>query len=342
MSEKQNYKSSEDEIDLRQLFNVIGSFFSKLWATFIQSIVIFRRATLKNKYLIIFISILVCILSVIRNNFSDPIYSSSLLLSSEYFNGRIIDNSIEKLNLLCAETDKLGLSKELGLDQEVASNIVEFSAIPFISEDDRVEIEVLKQKLQEMDLEEVEISEIISRIDIENKNAFQINVSVTKSEIIEGIESALVNYFRNNDYIKKRVISRENYLKERIAKLQKESLKMDSLKTAMIKVLENLSRNNPKGSDNLYIGEQNPSDPVAIYREGLRINSEIITLKQELELKKDFELIDGLTVYRKPISASRFKSGVYGFLVGIAISYILIMLISINRYLTKVESEMTA
>lgn len=340
MSEPQKYKSSEDEIDLRQLFNAIGRFFGNIGRGIVRLIVHIRRATLSNKYLLLVLGILGGCLGLGFNNYSDPIYSTSLLLSSDYFNGRIIDNSIEKLNLLCKEEDRLGLASELGLSQEVAVNIMEFSALPFISEDDRVEIEVLKQKLQEMKLEEFEVNKIISRIDIENKHAFQINVSVTKSEIIEGLETSLVNYFRNNSYVSNRVIARENYLKERLIKLEKENLKIDSLKTAMIKVYESIGNKKPAGSDNLYIGEQYSTDPVTVFTEDLRINSEILSVKQQLYLQKDFEVIDGLTVYRKPVSAGPIKSVAYGILIGIGIGYLLIMLLSINRYLTKVESEM--
>ena len=340
MSEKQNYKSSDDEIDLKQLFNAIGDFFKGIWHSLIGLIVGLRRSTIKNKYLLLVLSIIGAGLGFLINNNSKPIYSSSLLLSSDYFNGRIIDNAIEKLNLLCKEEDRLGLARELGLSQEVALNIKEFTAVPFISEDDRVEIEVLKQKLQEMDLEEIEINKIISRIDIENKNAFQINVNVTKSEIIEGIETALVNYFRDNKYIKNRIISRENYLKERLVKLEKENLKMDSLKTAMIEVYESIAKKRPAGSDNLYIGEQYSTDPITVFTEDLRINGELLNVKQQLYLQKDFEVIDGLTVYSKPVSAGPIKSVAYGILFGIGVGYLIIMLLSINRYLIKVESEM--
>lgn len=340
MTEKQNYKSSEDEIDLRQLFNAIGSFFSKIWKSIIYAIVNFRRTTIRNKYLIITLTALFGVFGVINNNYSDLIYNSSLILSSDYFNGRIIDNSIEKLNLLCAEEDRLGLSKELGLSQDEASSIVGFTAIPFVSEDDRVEIELLKPKLEAMNLKEDEFNKIMSRIDIENKNAYQITVNVTSGEVLDGLESSLVNYFKNNNYIKNRIISRENYLKERLTELEKENLKMDSLKSAMIKIYESIAKKNPQGSDNLYIGDQNSSDPVAIFKEGLIINKEMLEVKQELELKKDFEVIDGLTVYSKPVSAGYIKSFINGFLIGLAFAYLIIMLLSINRYLTKVESEM--
>jgi hypothetical protein len=341
MSDSQKYKSSEDEIDLRQLFNAIGRFFGNIASGTIHLIVNVRRATLVNKYLFLTLAILGGCLGLALNNFSDPIYSSSLLLSSDYFNGRIIDNSIEKLNLLCQEEGKVGLANELGLSKEVAINIIGFTAIPFISEDDRVEIEVLKQKLEEMNLEESEIDKIITRIDIENKHAFQISVNVSKSEIIEGIETALVNYFRDNSYIKNRIVSRENYLRERLVKLEKENLKLDSLKTAMIKVYESIAKKNPQGSDNLYIGDQYSSNPMTVFTEDLKINNEILNVKLQLYLQKDFEVIDGLTVYRKPISAGPKKSVAYGILIGIGIAYLLILLISINRYLSKVESEMT-
>jgi hypothetical protein len=340
MSETQNQpRKQEDEIDLRQLFSAIGDFFSGIGKTVINSVIKVRRRSFEYKWLILVLVIAGISLGLIYNNVRQPVYSSSMLISSDYFNGRIIDNSIEKLNLLSAEEDKVGLAAALGIDQSVALNIVEFEANPFISEDDRVEMEVLKQKLKELDLDEAEINKIISRIEIENKNTFQIIVNVNKSDIISGLEPAIVNYFKNSDYIKNRVVSREQKLKGRLTKLERENLKLDSLKNAMIQVYESMAKKSPQGSDNLYIGDQYSSNPMQVFSEDLRINNELLGIKEELFLKRDFEIVDGLTVFRKPVSAGLLKTIVYSTLISLGIAYILIILISINKYLSKIESE---
>ena len=120
MSELQrNPKSSEDEIDLTQLFSAIGSFFNSIGNSVVSTIVRIKRRSIQFKWIIIIGGVLGIILSQLYYT-AKPIYSSSMLLRSEYFNGRIVDNRIEKLNLLCGDKDRIGLSNALGIDKEVA------------------------------------------------------------------------------------------------------------------------------------------------------------------------------------------------------------------------------
>lgn len=344
MTEPQrNHKNTEDEIDLRQLFKAIGDFFKNIGEGIVNFIIKFRRSTINYRWLILIFLILGGISGFVYKEISKPIYKSSMLLSSDYFNGRIVDNSIEKLNQLAEEEDPTGLSKALKIDIEVAENIESFETEPFISEEDRVEIEVLKQKLSELDLEEAEINKIIERIEIENKNTFQIIVRVNKSEIIGGLESAIVNYFRGNDYIKNRITNNELRLEERLKQLNKEDKKLDSLKIAMIKAIESLSSSQKKsGSDNLYIGEQYSANPVEIFKQSEAINYQIRFVKEKLYLDSDFEVVDGLTVFKEPESAGLVISIIYGGLIGVGIAYILIILMSVNQYLNRVEKERVA
>lgn len=340
MSEVQrNPKNQEDEIDLRQLFRAVGEFFRGIGNNIVDTIIQIRRRSVEFKWLLVAVGVIGAASGGIYYMFSKPVYSSSMLLSSEYFNGRIVDNSIEKLNLLSKEEGRIGLSKALNIDKVVASNILEFEAMPFISEEDRVEIEVLKEKLNELQLEDAEIDKIIERIEIENKNTFQIIIRVNDSQTIQDIESSVVNYFRNNLYIKNRIVNKQDRLQEELADYQLEKRKLDSLKTAMIDVYSSISNKPEKGSDNLYIGEQYSADPVEVFLQSERVNRYIRATKEKIFLQDDFEIVDGLTVFRKPESAGLLKMIFFGFWFGIASAYALIILISINRYLNRVESE---
>lgn len=341
MSEPQrNYKNTEDEIDLRQLFIAIGNFFKGIGNGIVNGIIRIRRRSIEFKWLIVSFFILGIAGGLSFFYLVKPVYSSSLLLSSNYFNGRIVDNSIEKLNLLCKETDRLGLAQVLGIEQSVAQNIIGFNAEPFISEEDRVEIEILKEKLSDLKLEEEELEKITESIEIENKTAYQIFIDVNQSEIIKGLQPAIVNYFKNNSYIKNRIEDNNIRLKEKMSKLMSEERKIDSLKVAMIKAYESVAKENKSaGSDNLYIGEQYASDPVNVFKQAAIIREELMEVKSDLYLNKDFEVIDGLTVFRKPASAGLVKTTFYSTLISLGLAYFIIILISINRYLSRMEKK---
>ena len=127
MAENQKQVSNSDEIDLGVLFSKIGDFFKNMGLGFLRFLALLRRTPLENKTLfiaLIFIGIAggFSYSSFLKKKF----YSTTMILSSEYLNKRIVDNTIEKLNLLTDEDDKKGLANVLHISNELAQNIHDF------------------------------------------------------------------------------------------------------------------------------------------------------------------------------------------------------------------------
>ena len=91
--------------------------------------------------------------------------------------------------------------------------------------------------------------------------------------------------------------------------------------------------------DNLYIGDQFSSDPSTLFNQAINLQNRITSAKSRLQLRNDFEVIDGLTVFRTPESAGLLKSIVVGMMIGVGIAYLIILLKGINAYLSRVEAE---
>ena len=70
----------DDEIDLRKLFQAIGSFFVGLWVGFIRIIVSIRRVTIEHKYLFLILIILGVVGAIVFSKTSRPYYRTSMLL----------------------------------------------------------------------------------------------------------------------------------------------------------------------------------------------------------------------------------------------------------------------
>src|SRR6185369_5342209 len=103
----------------------------------------------ENKPLFIIVIITSMIVGFSYSSFiKKKFFESTMILSSDYLNNRLVDNTIDKLNLLAEEENKHGLAKILNIPDSLADNIVKFDAKPFIAENDLVEIEVLKDQLK--------------------------------------------------------------------------------------------------------------------------------------------------------------------------------------------------
>ena len=335
--QQQNYQ--DDEIDLRKLFQAIGRFFINIGHGIINLILSVRRATLRYKILLISAIILGIIAGVTFNKVSKPYYKTSLLLNSSYLNAKLVENSIDKLNLLGEEEVKDGLAKTLNIDFAVAENIIEFEFTPFVSENDIVEIELLKQKLETFEIDQEEIDKIIRQIEIENKNTFLITVQLYDVGIIDNLQEALVGYFKNNPYVANRIRTNKVRQEQLIEKLTGDVALLDSLKGSYNLNLKVQASSTKEASNNVYLGESGAVNPISVYSQGVRLFEQLQANKRSYELGSDFELVDGFTTFSKPESPGLLKSAVIlgGIFLGLA--YLLIIFIEVNKYLNRIEEH---
>src|SRR5260221_8787911 len=90
-----------DEIDIGQIFAKIGDFFKSIGFGLIRFLALLRNTPLQSKGLFITLVIIGGIIGFSYSSFlKKKFYDSSMILSSEYLNKRIVDNAIDKLNLL--------------------------------------------------------------------------------------------------------------------------------------------------------------------------------------------------------------------------------------------------
>lgn len=329
----------DDEIDLRNLFQAIGRFFISIGHGIIQMMLSFRRVTLRYKILLAVALITGVIAGVASNQLFKPHYQTSLLLKSDYLNEKLVENGIDKLNLLCEEDDRIGLSKVLNIDLEEASNIRVFEFKSFVTEEFTLALELMKQRLGGLNIDKADIETIVEQIEIENQNTFMISVSVLDTDVIDNLENAVVGYFKNNPYVANRIKNNNARLEGLVAKLSSDMVLLDSLKNAYNFSLKQQATKSSDASNSLILAERSSADPTRAYTEGVTLFALLQDSKTDLELGSDFELVDGFTTFSKPESPGLFKSAILVAGIFLALSYLLIMFIEINSYLNKIEEH---
>jgi hypothetical protein len=295
-----------DELDLAQFFKWLGKGFSNLGSSIIGGMAGLRNLFFDNRLFFTGIIVLGLILGLLYSELlKKDYYKSSMVLSCDYLNTQILQNTIDKFNLLAEEKDTEGIQDLLNLDEGTARNIRKFEFRPFVSEDDVVEMEVLREQLNNVTVEKKDLVEkVIDRLEIENKNAYEISVYVYDPNTVKPLEKALVEYFRNNNYIKLRIESNKRNLIARKAKLERELRKLDSLKTVLFQNYQSLAQKS-RGSNNVVVGgEEGLTNPLEVFSTDLELHQELQEIERSLYLSPDFEVVDGFTSFKEPESAS--------------------------------------
>ena len=332
-------RSTNDEIDFAQFFRWIGSGFARLGNSILNGIVTLRRSFITNRIYFSLITIVGLAIGGIYSGFlEEKQYTSSMIISCDYLNMRIIDNSIEKLNLLSQEKDRKGLSEVLQIDLNTAKNINAFEAKNFVSENDRVEIEVLKEQLNNVAADKKDlVNKVIGKIEIGNKQSFQISVKVLSPDVVSELDSAILNVFKRSEYVKNRIKANRVSLLSRKAKLVQESKKLVSLKTVLLENFQVMAKPSREGCNNVILSEKNLADPIEVFKEDLNLNDEIRLIDEELFISPDFEVVDGLTTFREPDNLSFSKTMAISLIASILIGYFLLGLWNFNKYLAKLD-----
>jgi hypothetical protein len=338
MAFQEQKPKNTDEIDLTYFFAWIGKGFTRMGNGFLYSLAGLRNLFFENR--LFFIGIIVAGLmlgAAYSELLKKKYYQSTMVLSCDYLNTQTLKNTIEKLNLLCAEPARQGLAEALNVSESIAKSIQRFDYQSFVSEDDVVEMEVLREQLNNVTGDKKElVDKVIDRLEIENKNAYQISVQVYSPDIVKPLEKALVNYFNSNDYIKRRIeINRTNLLSRR-EKLRDESSKLDSLKSVLFRNYQNFAKSS-RGSNNVILSEENFT-PLEVFKQDLEINEELLEVEEDLYLRPDFEVVDGFTTFQQPESASLVTILFLSFLISWAIGYLIIGLWRFDKYLATYKA----
>jgi len=327
ISNKKN--TSEEEIDLNKLFNSILNGFSIFFKGLFRVFFLFLDTVAANLKLIILLVILGGIVGMAYTFFIKPYYESSMTLGSVYYRGELINNSIQNLDKLCKEQNYGSLARILQLPTTKAKSLKGIQIEPVVSPSTQLLIELYKET-------EGNKHRLDSLILNTEDSTFQIKVQVYDTIALSGLDTSLVNYIMKNKYVNKRIqIEREN-LRNRKAKIIKESLSLDTLKRN-IAISYRSQAGGRTGTNNVILDDKG-TNPIEIYREDMRLFEQQLNIDRLLYINSEIEIIDPFIAYGVPKSGTILTNTLKGIVGGLLLSFLLIILKVINIGIYKMKS----
>jgi hypothetical protein len=337
--ENQQKPVQSDEIDLGVLFSKIGDFFRNLGMSFLKALAVVRLIPSQNKILFIALLLIASIGAILYSKgiISKNYYESTMIINSGYLNTRILNETVEKLNLLTKEKSKAGLARTLQIPQKLADSIASFKSKPFVTEEELIDLEILTEKLKSSSEKKDSklIDQLIGRVQLQNRHSFEITVRVNSPASIKPLESALINYFKNDPFVKKRLNIDSIILIAKKGKLEAESKKLDSLKKVIFQNYESMAQQSRQGSNNVILSDKAVTNPLDIYNQDISLYNEIQSIDRALYIKPGFEVVVGFTELTEPASPGMAKSVVIAVLFAFALGYVIVALLKINKYLAS-------
>lgn len=333
------------EIDLGELFTVIGNIFSKLFG-FIKSIllVIFN---LLIKFLImirvhIVKFVIVGFLSVVIGWFIDsrqsPVYSSTMTINANYGSARQLYSNIRYYNNLAGERDSIKLSEIFGINPSDANNIRGFFIEPSVTENDMLKSynDFMKASDTTLIKNYINYGKFKSSIDPLDYTKHRIVIASLKQGIFNELQKELVTHNIENSYIKKSKDVRLRNIEEEKNILRSRLVTIDTLRNVYNKSILSEARKTSSAQTNIQMSASTvKTNEIELFALDEKISKEILKLNEQKEFGE--EIIEVLNDFSP---GSEIKSFFDSFLfkipvITLTLLLLFILLRELNSYLNR-------
>ncbi|MDN3664931.1 hypothetical protein ACFFU1_01725 [Algibacter miyuki] len=302
----QQPKQSE-EVDLGQLFKLIGNAFDRLF-TFIGSIfktifsvIIYAlRAVLDNIKIIVVSVIIAGVLGYGLEKTKKPVFSSSMLVKP-YFDSKFqLVTNVNYYNALIGVEDYKSLADLFSIDEQDAVQLQEFKISPGPeTENDRIiQYDRFVRSIDSVRAQGVSFKDYIENRSIYTGDIFQISVVSEKKDIFKSLEDGLNSTFTNS-YSTKKMKKRDSLIDIRKARVKSSLKQIDSLKNVYISVMEGESKRNDNQSismskDGVLVQEKTVTREFDLLEKQIGLQQELSALEsQKVEEDVFFDTISG-------------------------------------------------
>lgn len=252
MNEKLPQQQTSEEIDLGQLFKLIGKAFDKLFKFIVSifkavfSVFVYALKAIVDNFKIIAVSMLVAaIIGLSIEMMKRDVYSSQMLVKPYFDSKYQLVTNINYYNALIGEKDYKQLTEIFDIKEEEAKQIIEFEIHPGPENenDQLIQYDKFLKELDSIRAQQVDFEEFLENRSIYSGDIFEISVKSFKKDIFRSLEKGLNSTFTNTYSIKK-MQKRDSLIAIKKQRILASLTQIDSLKKVYIKVLQEESKNN--------------------------------------------------------------------------------------------------
>lgn len=292
MSKDLKSPQQSEEVDLGQLFKLIGrmfdrffTFISKIFQAIYGVVLIILTHFKKRFFWYIGVAIFGLVSGYVLDKTADKEYGANMFIETNFRSSRQVYENIKDLHQLASvDKDTIELAKRLNIKPSEAASLNGFYIIPDLDENRIVEMySEFYGKLDSLSKTETNYEKYKKSLTPYNFDIHMLGVGSKDKFIYKKIEKGFVNYLSHNAYLADMVqVNTENLNRENQALLL-QIKKTDSLAKAYLKIRVEESKKKPipGAGTNLYLGGENGTSANLIVDE-----SKIIEKRLEFEARR--------------------------------------------------------
>ena len=352
MSKDSQQQNQSEEVDLGQLFKVIGNGFSSffrgiatIFKGFFQGLVLILLHFFKRIFWYVGAVVIGLVLGFILNATTEKSYGANMFIKTNFDSGRQVYENIKQLNQLASvDTDTVELGKILNISPTEASKLKGFYIKPGTEENMIAEM----YSEYRLNLDSISQTEVTYKSYKESLSSYalpvhQIGVASTDKFIFKEIEKAFTKELVNNDYLDElAMVNAENLKREKEA-LENQVIKSGYLIDEYLKIKISQSEKPESNGTTLYMGDTEASNSsvneAELLKEQLILEEQKREVLQRMVAEKDvLSVISGFPSSGYDISTWKGKKYFTIPIVMFTLTLFVFLLIGLGKFL-KAQKE---
>ncbi len=260
MSNKEN---TSEEIDLGQLFKLIGEAFAKLFR-FIVSIfkgifhliILFLQFIQKHFIKFAIAGVIGLGIGWYWDSVSEPVYRSSMVVEPNFNSAQQLYNNIQFYNELADKEENRALAQALVIGDSLAQTIKKITIESF--SDNTQKIKQFSNFIQELDTVSrklVDYRDYLDNFNDINSKFHKIQIEATSPTVAKKCQKAIVRSIENNEYFLLQKKVNEINISLRDSLVEKQLVEIDSLQN-FYKKIKIAEANKPSGTTSINLAEK--------------------------------------------------------------------------------------
>ena len=272
---------SSDEVDLGQIFKLIGNafdrffrFIGRIFTGLFRLIILFLFFIQKHFLKLLAVVVIGFVLGAIIDKKKEPEYISSMVIEPNFNSVQQLYNNVEFYNELAKAKDSLSLSEVLNITKEEASSLKNFRVESYSDENQKIVLfDRFVRSLDSTTKKAIDMKAYLKNFNSFDARFHTISVIATDNGIAKKIQPAIISSISNNSYFNLQKDISDSNIKLQDSLFNKQITEIDSLQLLYKKVMLKQADRSIQGT-NITLGEN-----------GVRDNKELSLINKMEDLK---------------------------------------------------------
>ncbi|WP_111308737.1 hypothetical protein [Confluentibacter sediminis] len=349
MSKESPQPQQSEEVDLGQLFKLIGNAFDRFFK-FIGSIfkgifgviILFLLFLQKNFIKLVVVGGIGLAIGIYLDFIKEPKYISTMVVEPNFHSVQQLYNNINFYNELARAEDSTALADALSISKKEASTIKEFKVESYSDENQKVQLfDEFVRSLDTTTQKAIDMEAYLKNFNSLDARFHTVSVIATNNSIAKKIQPVIINSISNNNYFKLQKETNGDNIKLQEKLYNKQIVEIDSLQSLYKRVMEKEAARPMQGTS-INLGENGSKDnkELALINKMEELKTSLVELNEERANKSSILNVISDFPNKGVKQKGIFKS--YKFLVPsimLILALFIFLLLSLNTYLKNYKKN---